>query len=113
MSRIRWTMTAAGLLVLGLFAAAAAQKDKPSERPRRVDPRPVASDRTVKYDYDIVYVRAPRVVKGRDDREVPAPVWPNAGEPRNLRASTDLMLLHPDGKEEVLVVGGAGAVADP
>src|SRR5262249_19114972 len=36
-----------------------------------------------------------------------------AGEPYNLRASTDLMLLHPDGREEVLVEGGKGAVADP
>ena len=26
---------------------------------------------------------------------------------------TDLMLLHPDGSEEVLVEGGEGAVADP
>src|SRR5262249_11457718 len=30
-----------------------------------------------------------------------------------MRASTDLMLLHPGGKEEVLVAGGKGAIADP
>src|SRR5262249_16842548 len=67
----------------------------------------------VKYDYDIVYVRAPRFVTASDGKERQAPVWPNAAEPENLRAATDLMLLHPDGSEEVLVAGGAGAVADP
>src|SRR5262249_40163851 len=86
---------------------------KPAPRPLRVDPPPIASDRTVKYDYDIVYVRAPRFVKGSDGKEHQAQVWPNAAEPTNLRAATDLMLLHPDGKEEVLVEGGKGAVADP
>ena len=38
---------------------------------------------------------------------------PTPAEPFNLRASTDLMLLHPDGSEEVLVAGGKGAIADP
>jgi hypothetical protein len=87
-------------------------KDKPQGR-LRVDPPAIATDKTVKYDYDIVYVRAPRFVKGKGDREVQAPVWPNASEPENLRAATDLMLLHPDGKEEVLVEGGKGSIADP
>src|SRR5207253_2066808 len=30
-----------------------------------------------------------------------------------MDAGGDLMLLHPDGKEEVLVTGGAGSAADP
>src|SRR5262249_45275610 len=51
--------------------------------------------------------------KGGDGKERQAPVWPNAAEPENLHAPTDLMLLHPDGSEEVLVEGGKGAIADP
>src|SRR5262249_54482204 len=42
-----------------------------------------------------------------------AMVWPDASEPFNMRASTDLMLLHPDGKDELLVAGAPGAIADP
>src|SRR5439155_14471407 len=56
---------------------------------------------------------APRLVKGSDGKERQAQVWPNAAEPESLRAPTDLMLLHPDGSEEVLVAGGKGAIADP
>jgi hypothetical protein len=78
-----------------------------------VAPPHVATDKTIKYDYDIVYVRAPRVVPGKTGKGQPAPVWPNAAEPENLRAATDLMLLHPDGSEKVLVAGGKGAVAEP
>jgi hypothetical protein len=113
MSLIRWKTAAAVPLVLGLLAASAAPEDKPPPRRLRVDPPHIATDRTVRYDYDIVYVRAPRFVKGKDGKDHQAPVWPNAGEPLNLRAPTDLMLLHPGGREEILVKGGKGAVADP
>lgn len=65
-----------------------------------------------KLDYPIICVRAPRTVPGKDGKPVPAPVWPDAGAPTALRASTDLMLLHPDGKDEALVEGGKGAIAD-
>jgi hypothetical protein len=88
-------------------------KDKPPQRPLRVDPPAISTDKSVKYDYDIVYVRAPRFVKGKGGKDRQAQVWPNAAEPGNLRASTDLMLLHPDGSEEILVRGGKGALADP
>src|SRR5437762_7835116 len=87
--------------------------EKPPQRPLRTDPPHFSKDPAVKIDYDIVYVRAPRLVKTSDGKERQAQVWPNASEPENLRASTDLMLLHPDGTEEVLVEGGAGAIADP
>src|SRR5262245_65423150 len=90
-----------------------AARDKPPERLRRIDPPHISTDRTVKYDYDIVYVRAPRFVKGKDCKDHQAQVWPNAAEPENLRAPSDLMLLHPDGSEEILVKGGKGAIADP
>jgi len=95
-----------------LLSPPAIGKDGPPQKPR-VEPTAVSADKTIKYDYDIVYVRAPRVVPGRDNTDRPAPVWPNAGEPENLKASTDLILLHPDGKQEVLVEGGKGAIADP
>ena len=40
-------------------------------------------------------------------------MWPEIGHPYNLQSATDLMVLHPDGSEEVLVAGGKGAIADP
>src|SRR4051794_9430054 len=109
---------ARGPLALGLALLAAGTlpligQEKAPQRPLRTEPRPVAADQEVKYDYDLVYVRAPRVVTGPDGKERQAPVWPNAADPTDLRAPTDLVLLHPDGKEEVLVAGGPGGVADP
>src|SRR5262249_22985484 len=107
---------AAIVLFVGIMVVLAGQtligQDKPLQR-LRIDPQPISSDKSIKYDYDIVYVRAPRVVKGADGQDRQAMVWPNAAEPENMRASTDLMLLHPDGSEEVLVPGGSGAIADP
>jgi len=90
-----------------------AAQDKPLQRPLRVDPAPIASDKSIKYDYDIVYVRAPRTAKDKSGKERLAMVWPDASEPLNMHASTDLMLLHPDGKDEMLVAGAGGAIADP
>jgi hypothetical protein len=57
--------------------------------------------------YDIVYVRQPR----RGDNE--HIVWPEVFHPARIEPGSDLMLLHPDGSEEVLVAGGNGAVTDP
>src|SRR4051812_13241797 len=88
-------------------------QEKPLDRPLRLDPAPIASDKSIKYDYDIVYVRAPRTAKDRSGKERLAMVWPDASEPFHLHASTDLMLLHPDGKDELLVAGAPGAIADP
>jgi hypothetical protein len=72
-----------------------------------VNPRPVADDPSVKIDYDIVYVRAPR--KGA----AVGTNWPEISNPFFMDAGADLMLLHPDGTEDVLVRGGAGSVTDP
>ncbi len=58
-------------------------------------------------DYDIVYVRQPRF---GDDINT---LWPEVFHPARLEAGADLMLLHPDGSEEVLVAGGIGSVSDP
>jgi Hydrazine synthase alpha subunit middle domain len=110
------------VLLLGALAALAYQalaadavdtEHKPPQRLLNIKPQPIAADTSVKYDYDIVYVRAPRTTKSNDGKERPAQVWPEIGHPYNLQAVTDLMLLHPDGSEEVLVAGGKGAIADP
>jgi hypothetical protein len=76
--------------------------------PLNVEPKPIARDDSVKYDYDIVYVRAPRrgdMVRTR---------WAEVGDPRTMEPGADLVLLHPDGKEEVLVpVEPHESIADP
>lgn len=72
-----------------------------------VDVPHVGTDKNVKYDYDIVYVRAPRF--GDEKRAA----WAEVFNPLNVDPGTDLVLLHPDGSEDVLVEGGSGAVADP
>src|SRR4051812_47333835 len=86
------------ILLLPLVAALAAPPA--SEKylgPISIEPPPIASDKTVTYDYDIVYVRAPR--READGRSK----WAEVGDPRSMEPGADLMLLHPDGKEEVLV----------
>ncbi|MBI1832465.1 MAG: hypothetical protein HYR84_13560 [Planctomycetes bacterium] len=110
-------VAALGLLgaILLLFTPPATGQEKRPQGRLRVDPPHISTDKSVKYDYDIVYVRAPRLDKdkGRDGKERAAHVWPNAGEPTSMRSPTDLMLLHPDGSEHILVAGGKGAIADP
>ncbi len=120
MSIAKITRPVASVLGLALLVVAAGlltaePSDTPPQRPLNVKPRPIAEDKSVKYDYDIVYVRAPRFgkTKNKDGKDRPAAVWPEIGHPYNLKAATDLMLLHPDGSEEVLVAGGKGAIADP
>src|SRR5262245_15930768 len=96
-----------GILLFGaailLVCPSTRGQEGPIKRPLRVDPAPIASDHSIKYDYDIIYVRAPRTAKDRSGKERLAMVWPDASEPFQMHASTDLMLLHPDGKEEMLV----------
>ncbi len=72
-----------------------------------INPKSIASDPSVKRDYDIVYVRAPR--KGDDV----GTNWPEIANPAFMDAGADLMLLHPDGTEKLLVAGGKGSVTDP
>ena len=57
--------------------------------------------------YDIVYIRQPR--RGNNTHIV----WPEVCQPGRVEPGSDLMLLHPNGTEEVLVAGGNGAVTDP
>jgi hypothetical protein len=83
----------------------AGQKQAPGVN--KLDPPSITTDPTVKYDYDIVYVRAPR----RGDNFISR--FADVFNPGRMDAGADLMLLHPDGNEEVLVKGGQGSVADP
>src|SRR4051812_32355123 len=82
---------------------------QPGDVPATIDvrPKPVAADPSAKIDYDIVYVRAPR--KG----DAVGTNWPEIANPVFTDAGADLMLLHPDGTEELLVAGGKGSVTDP
>ncbi len=67
-----------------------------------------AFDERAPIDYDIVYVRAPRYGDSSNATlpEVATPLVPDPG--------ANLMLLHPNGSEEVLFNAGAnGAVVDP
>jgi hypothetical protein len=106
----------AASIVAGLAAACfawAAADDAPPDavRPELIvrdryamDPPHFSKDSSVKIDYDIVYVRA---LHHRF-------VWPDVGAPTLVEPGADLMLLHPDGKQERLVEGGErGSVADP
>ncbi len=103
---MKWSLPAAALFSLAVIAAP--EKPKLFLDDIGMDVPHVSADKGVKLDYPIVYVRAPR--KNPDGRSR----WAEVGDPRTMEPGSDLMLLHPDGKEEVLVEAGPrGAVADP
>ena len=97
--------------VLTLPFAAALFAGDPALPPAKLDPvpKPLKSDPSVKVDYDIVYVRAPRFVTLNNGKQRPS-AWPEIGHPTNINAGYDLMLLHPNGSEEMLVAGGEGSI---
>lgn len=87
--------------------------DIPEDQQRFADPIDVNvpqiwTDKSVKYDYDIVYVRADRA-----GDEVHKRYYTDFSQPVTMQPGADLMLLHPDGSEELLVDGGKGSVTDP
>ncbi len=95
-------------LVLVAATAPAEDKEPLFLDPINVHPRPIAQDPSVKYDYDIVYVRTPRPGGDKPSR------WAEIAHPALMDPGGDLMLLHPNGREELLVAGGDdGSVADP
>jgi hypothetical protein len=100
------------LAVLTAALVSAVPAAKPEEklflRPLNVKPPHISTDKAVKYDYDIVYVRARRAGDKLHKR-----FYTDIATPVTLEPGADLMLLHPDGSEEVLVKGGDGAVTDP
>lgn len=68
----------------------------------------ISTDADVRLDYDIVYVRARRAGDETHKR-----FYTDFSQPVTMEPGADLMLLHPDGEEELLVEGGDGAVTDP
>ncbi len=84
------------------------KKEKLFLDPIKVEIPPVASDPSVKIDYDIVYVRARRA-----GDQVHKRFYTDFSQPVTMEPGADLMLLHPDGREELLVEGGDGSVTDP
>src|SRR5262245_47687068 len=93
--------------LLAWSSAAQPAKEQRYSGPIDVNVPPVGKDPSIKLDYPIIYVRAPRFGDTKNTS------WAEVGHPTQLDAGADLMLLHPDGKEEILVEGGDGSVADP
>ncbi|QDU92436.1 hypothetical protein [Lignipirellula cremea] len=75
------------LAILGFLPPTATAEDD-------LTPEPVAGDKSVRFDYPIVYVRAPRIA-GKVQ-------WANSEPPTTNPPGAELMILHPDGKEQVL-----------
>ncbi|HZT80526.1 MAG TPA: hypothetical protein VFA26_09895, partial [Gemmataceae bacterium] len=95
------------------LAAALAAAAPPPKEPLFLDPLNVkvphvSSDKSVRLDYDIVYVRARRA-----GDKVHKRFFTDFSQPVTMEPGADLMLLHPDGREELLVAGGDGSVTDP
>jgi hypothetical protein len=95
-------------LLAVLPAGSQEKKPQPYLDPIDVKVPPIATDKSIKYDYDIVYVRAPRA-----GDKVHKRFFTDFSSPVTLEPGADLMLLHPDGSEELLVKGGEGSVTDP
>src|SRR5262249_28335818 len=105
--------TALALLAFGLALAVLPAAGQTAREPRFLDPLDVkvphiSSDKDIVYDYDIVYVRARRAGDKTHKR-----YYTDFSQPVTMEPGADLMLLHPDGKEELLVEGGDGSVTDP
>ena len=95
-------------LSLTLFALAAQEKEPLFKQPLDTNIPHVLTDKSVRYDYDIVYVRAHRAGDKIHKR-----YYTDFSQPVTMEPGADLMLLHPDGKEELLVAGGTGSITDP
>jgi hypothetical protein len=107
--RLRLLFVAVSLLVASAVAAPPAQqKEKLFLDPIKVEIPHISTDKSVKYDYDIVYVRAQRA-----GDKVHKRYYTDFSQPVTMEPGADLMLLHPDGKEELLIAGGDGSVTDP
>jgi hypothetical protein len=94
---------------------AVVSQDRAPDKKERLflEPIPVevphlSTDASVRIDYDIVYVRA-----GRAGDKVHKRYYTDFSQPVTMEPGADLVLLHPDGTEEVLVRGGDGSVTDP
>ncbi len=89
-------------------AANSQEKEKLYLDPINVKVPHISTDKSVKLDYDIVYVRAQRAGDKIHKR-----FYTDFSQPVTMEPGADLMLLHPDGSEELLVAGGDGSITDP
>src|SRR5262245_20291583 len=99
------------VLAAGLFAVTAVGQPKPEAKfldPLDVQVPHVSTDPELKLNYDIVYVRAKRAGDTVHKR-----YFTDFSQPVTMEPGADLMLLHPNGTEELLVEGGDGSVTDP
>ena len=102
----RFAAACATLFTSTLLACAAAEPLFPEKLGTTIPH--VSTDPSVRYDYDIVYVRAPRA-----GDEIHKRFYTDFSQPVTMEPGADLMLLHPDGREELLVAGGTGSITDP
>jgi hypothetical protein len=100
------------LFTLFALLAVAAPGNRPEDRlftgKLKTDVPYIRTDKSVKYDFDIVYIRA-----RRDGDRVHKRYYADIATPVTRESGADLMLLKPDGTEHLLVPGGEGAVTDP
>ena len=102
------TLSVICLFILAAAATAADPDEQLFKDPINVNVPHIQTDKTIKYDYDIVYVRADRA-----GDKVHKRYYTDFSQPVTMEPGADLLLLHPDGSEEVLVDGGNGSVTDP
>jgi len=103
----RWFfVTASFAFAGGVFAAA--DREPRFTNVINVTVPHISADKSVKYDYDIVYVRALRAGDVKHKR-----FYTDFSQPVTMEPGADLMLLRPDGSEELLVAGGDGSITDP
>jgi hypothetical protein len=96
------------LLSLAVSAATSADDESLFKNPINVNIPHISTDPSIKYDYPIVYVRALRA-----GDKVHKRYYTDFSQPVTMEPGADLMLLQPDGKEELLVAGGNGSITDP
>ncbi len=112
MKRVSLFVTLVGLISLA-YTASTARAARPEDEELYPDPIDVrvphiSTDNSIHYDYDIVYVRA-----GRAGDKIHKRYYTDFSQPVTMEPGADLMLLHPDGSEELLVKGGDGSITDP
>ena len=106
--RDRVLLALLGLGCLASLANAQQRQPRPFLGPLRMEVPPISTDASVNYDFPIVYVRAPRSLADGRSR------WAEVGDPRTMEPGADLVILYPDGMQEVLVpVNEKESIADP
>jgi Hydrazine synthase alpha subunit middle domain len=104
----RLSLTLFLVVLCVVTARGQAEKEQKFLEPINVNVPHISTDRSIRYDYDIVYVRAPRA-----GDKVHKRFYTDFSQPVTMEPGADLMLLHPNDTEELLVKGGDGSITDP